>query len=63
MEISPPPHTHTQKKIFFVKLGIFCLELEKNILIGIGNGADFRPQNRVIESPAFAIKVDMCESF
>ena len=36
---------------FFVKLGIFCLELGKNILFGIGNGAEFRPQNRVIESP------------
>ena len=27
-----------QKKFFF-KLGIFCLELGKNILFGIGNGA------------------------
>ena len=25
---------------------------EKNILFGIGNGAEFRPQNRVIESSA-----------
>ena len=24
---------------------------EKNILFGIGNGAEFRPQNRVIKSP------------
>ena len=48
-----------KKKNFFffffffvvVKLGIFCLELGKNILFGIGNGAEFRPQNRVIESP------------
>ena len=38
---------------FFVKLGIFCLELGKNILFGIGNGAEFRPQNRVIESPVY----------
>ena len=36
---------------FFVKLGSFCLELGKNILFGIGNGAEFRPQNLVIESP------------
>ena len=37
---------------FFVKLGISCLELgKKHILFGIGNGAEFRPQNRVIESP------------
>ena len=28
------------KKNFFVKLGIFCLELGKNILFGIGNGAE-----------------------
>ena len=33
--------------IFFVKLGIFCLELERNTLFGIGNGAEFW----VIESP------------
>ena len=39
------------KNFFFVKLGIFCLEWEKNILFGIGNGAKFRPQNLVIESP------------
>ena len=47
-----------KKKFFFfffvfVKLGISCLELGKNILFGIGNGAEFRPQNRVIESPVF----------
>ena len=39
---------------FFVKLGIFCLELGKKILFGIGNGAEFRPQNRVIESPVLS---------
>ena len=37
---------------FFVKLGIFFLELGKKTLFDIGNGAEFRPQNRVIESPA-----------
>ena len=40
-----------QKKKHLVKLGIFCLELGKNILFGIGNGAKFWPQNWVIESP------------
>ena len=47
---------------FFVKLGIFCLELEKNILFGIGNGAEFRPQNRVIESPDSRHFVQAAES-
>ena len=37
--------------LFLSNFGIFCLELGKNILFGIGNGAEFRPQNRVIESP------------
>ena len=41
-----------KKKIFF-KLGIFCLELGKKHTFGIGNGAEFRPQNRVIESPVY----------
>ena len=27
------------------------LNWERNILFGFGNGAEFRPQNRVIESP------------
>ena len=27
------------------------MEMGKNILFGIGNGAEYRPQNRVIESP------------
>ena len=36
---------------FFVKLGIFFWNWEKNILFGIGNGAEFRLQIRVIESP------------
>ena len=46
-----------QKKIFFFffffgKIGNFLSGIgKKNILFGIGNGAEFRPQNRVIESP------------
>ena len=36
---------------FVVKLGIFCLELGKKHTFWHGNGAEFRPQNRVIESP------------
>ena len=32
------------------QIGNFCLELGKNILFGIRNGAEFRPQNQVIES-------------
>ena len=34
-----------------VILGIFHLELGKNILFGFGNGAEFRPQILEIESP------------
>ena len=37
---------------FFGQMGIFFVELGKNILFGFGNGAEYRPQNRVIESPA-----------
>ena len=33
------------------QIGIFCVEFGKNILYGIGNGAEFGPQNRMIESP------------
>ena len=40
-----------KKKKLFCQIGNFCLELGKNILFGIGNGAKFRPQNRVIKSP------------
>ena len=36
----------------FVRLGIFHLELGKNILFGFGNGVEFRPQISEIESPA-----------
>ena len=32
---------------------IFLLNWEKNILFGNGNGAEFQPQNRVIESPVY----------
>ena len=47
----PPPPKKKKKNFFFGQIGIFCLELGKNILFGIGNGAEFWPQNRVIESP------------
>ena len=36
---------------YLVRLGIFQLELGKNILFGFGNGAEFRPQISEIESP------------
>ena len=42
------------KKIFFLSnWEFFVWNWEKTILFGIGNGAEFRPLNRVIESPAF----------
>ena len=45
------------KKMFFCQIGIFCLELgKKTYFFGIGNGAEFRPQNRVIESPGLQYK-------
>ena len=43
-----------QKNFFFVFLSYWEYLSgigKKNILFGIGNGAEFRPQNRVIESP------------
>ena len=41
-----------KKKIFFFSnWDFFSWNWEKNILFGIGNGAEFQPQNRVIESP------------
>ena len=48
-----------KKKIFFFfsNWEFFALNWEKNILFGIGNGAEFRPQNRVIGSPAHTHKV------
>ena len=45
----------TKKKCFFFvcQIGIFfLLNWGKNILFGIGNGVEFRPPNRVIQSPA-----------
>ena len=39
---------------FFCKIGNFLSGIgKKNILFGIWNGAEFRPQNRVIESPGY----------
>ena len=43
-----------KKKNFFFFLSnweFFFWNWEKNILFGIGNGAEIRPQNQVIESP------------
>ena len=40
-----------KKNFFFSNWEFFVWNWEKNILFGIGNGAEFRPQNRVIESP------------
>ena len=34
-----------------VKLGIYCLELGKKHTFWHWDGAEFQPQNRVIESP------------
>ena len=51
----------TKKNFFFVKLGIFVWNWEKNILFGIGNGVEFRPENQVIESPAEAERA-LCSS-
>ena len=42
-----------KKNIFLSNWEFFVWNWEKNILFGIWNGAEFRPQNRVIESPVF----------
>ena len=41
-----------KKKNCFCQIGNIFLELGKNILFGIGKGAELWPQNQVIESPA-----------
>ena len=41
----------------FVRLGIFHLELGKNIFFGFGNGAEFRPQISEIESPVEIMEI------
>ena len=41
-----------KKNFFLSNWEFFVWNWEKNILFGIGNGAEFPPQNRVIESPA-----------
>ena len=48
-----------KKKFFFFGLiGNFWSRIgKKNILFGIGNGAEFRPQNGVIESPVSKCKL------
>ena len=48
---------------FFCQIGNFFLELGKNILFGIGNGAEFRAQNRVIESPEDTSLCDCTEEY
>ena len=45
-----------QKNFFLSNWEFFVWNWEKTILFGNGNGAVFRPQNRVIESPAFQTK-------
>ena len=49
----------TKKKIFFFcsNSDFFFVELGKNILFGIGNGAEFPPQNRVIKSPEIHVQI------
>ena len=42
-----------KKFFFFSDWEFFVWNWEKNILFGIGNGAEFRPQNRVIVSPVY----------
>ena len=49
-----------QKMLFFFVVFLsnwefFVWNWEKNILFGIGKGAEFRPKNRVIESPVTII--------
>ena len=45
-------------QVDLVRLGIFLIELEKrNILFGIGDGAEFRPQISVIKSPGIGLPI------
>ena len=44
-----------KKKNFLSNWDFFLLNWEKTILFGIGNGAEFRPQNRVIKSPETSV--------
>ena len=48
------------KKKIFCHIGNFFWNWEKNILFGIGNGAEFRPQNQVIVSPEQYIEKESC---
>ena len=47
--------TPPKKNVFLSNWDFFVWNWKKNILFGIGNGAEFRPQNRVIESPEYTI--------
>ena len=49
-EIKIENKKNKQKKKKNSNWAFFVLNWEKKILFGIGNGAKFRPQNRVIES-------------
>ena len=58
METPPPPPPHKKKKKkkkkknFLSNLEYFVWNWEKTYFLAlIGNGAEFRPQNQVIESP------------
>ena len=52
-----------KKRFFFVKLGIFCPELEKKHTFGIEKGSEFWPQNQVIEGPDTPGKYTPCMEF
>ena len=41
---------------FFCQIGHFLSWIRKKHTFGIENGAEFRPQNRVIESPDFVVQ-------
>ena len=43
-------------QVDLVRLGTFQTELGKNILFGIGNGGEIRPEILLIESPVYESK-------
>ena len=46
-----------KNNFFLSNWEFFVWNWEKNILFGIGNGAEFRPQNQVIKSPDNIFKI------
>ena len=54
-EIKMENQKKKKKKFFLSNWEYFVWNWEKSILFGIGNGAEFRPQNRVIESPEMCV--------